>query len=112
MPPPESFEPPKPPDIMDSMLGASSWRRMIASNCEAAFLIAAGSRPEFVDFEEFTPVVAKSARIACIVAMLAAVEVELLMAETLMLVDHEFGLERAGAFERLKNRHHFPGGNP
>ena len=75
-------------------------------------MIAAGSRPEFVAFEEFPPDAARSARIACIAAMLEAVEVELLMAETLMLVDHEFGLECAGAFERLKNRHHFPGGNP
>src|ERR1035437_3715837 len=97
-PPPDSFEPLKPPDIMDSMLGASSWRRMIASNCEAAFLIAAGSRPESDDFGVFTPAEAWSARRACIVAMLAAVEDDELMAETFMSVDHELSLEGAGAF--------------
>ena len=72
---------------------------MIASNCVEAFLIAAGSRPEFVDFEVFTPDEAASARCACIAMRLAvAAADEVLMAETFMSVDHEFGLQGARAF--------------
>ena len=83
---------------------------MMASNCAAAFLTLAGSLPVLADFALSVAAVEDSldGAEACCARKEAAAELEEAMEATFMLVDHQFGLEGAGTFQSLEDRHHFP----